>query len=114
MSIIVILLTVTVIFFCPAVYIMSPLLIQDTITFTLTTSNIGSTPLSMYDYYCRFQFQDANGNTMITDRIATQSNGIFTCTAPPSDQIPQLAEGQGIVIKYYTQYVYEFLHYKPN
>ena len=68
---------------------------QNTITFTLTTSNIASTLLSIYDYNCQFRFQDANGNVMISDRMATQSNGVFTCTAPPRNQLPQLADGQG-------------------
>ena len=72
---------------------------QNTITFTLTTSNIASTPLSMYDYNCQFRFLDANGNMMNSDRMATQSNGVFTCTAPPLNQLPQLADGQGKVYK---------------
>ena len=72
-----------------------PSSLQSTITFTLTTSNIANTPLSMYDYNCQFRFQDASGGTMISDRMATQSNGVFMCAAPPSDQLPQLAVGQG-------------------
>ena len=34
---------------------------------------------------------------MISDRIAILSNRDFTCTAPPSDHIPQLATGQGTI-----------------
>ena len=36
---------------------------------------------------------------MISDRMATQSNDVFTCTAPPRNQLPQLAYGQCKVYK---------------
>ena len=66
------------------------------ITFTMTTANIAFTPLSSYTYSCQFLFQNTNSQPVTMPATCTSAE--FMCNSPPSNQIPLLTDGQGVLI----------------